>query len=96
MDENSNALYLQRRKTYLSQPPRPNHHLPHGHHVANDKPPQQKNLIMTKSQMIGRLKGLVTEVNKIVTRKRGLNCDPLKIILKLKSDSQVVYLEWLS
>ena len=36
------------------------------------------------------------EVNKIVTRKGGLNCDPLKIILKLKSDSQVVYLEWLS
>jgi len=36
------------------------------------------------------------EVDKIVTRKGGLNCDPLKIILKLKSDSQVVYLEWLS
>jgi len=32
-----------------------------------------------------------SEVNKIVTRKGGLNCDPLKIILKLKSDSQVVY-----
>jgi len=25
-----------------------------------------------------------TEVDKIVTRKGGLNCDPLKIILKLK------------
>jgi len=37
-----------------------------------------------------------SEVNKIVTRKGSLNCDPLKIILKLKSDSQVVYLEWLS
>jgi len=36
------------------------------------------------------------EVDKIVTRKVGLNCDPLKIILKLKNDSQVVYLEWLS
>jgi len=36
------------------------------------------------------------EVDKIVTRKGGLNCDPLKIILKLKSDYQVVYLEWLS
>jgi len=34
-----------------------------------------------------------SEVDKIVTRKGGLNCDPLKIILKLKSDSQVVYLE---
>jgi len=33
------------------------------------------------------------KVNKIVTRKGGLNCDPLKIIMKLKSDSQVVYLE---
>ena len=33
------------------------------------------------------------EVDKIVTRNRGLNCDPLKIILKLKSDSQVVYLK---
>ena len=41
---------------------------------------------------------LIIEVDKIVTRKGrgGLNCDPLKIILKLKSDSQVVYLEWLS
>jgi len=36
------------------------------------------------------------EVDKIVTRKVGLNCDPLKIILKLKSNSQVVYLELLS
>ena len=36
------------------------------------------------------------EVDKIVTRKGVLNCDPLKIILKLKSDSQVVYLKWLS
>jgi len=26
-----------------------NHHLPHGYHVANDSPPQQKNLIRTKS-----------------------------------------------
>ena len=46
-----------------------NHHLPHGHHVANDNPPQQKNLIRTKSQMIkfcsGRLEGLVTSVTKI-------------------------------
>jgi len=34
------------------------------------------------------------EVDKIVTRKGGgLNCDPLKFILKHKSDSQVVYLE---
>ena len=33
------------------------------------------------------------EVDKIVTRKGGLNCDPLKILLKLKSNSQVVYLE---
>ena len=37
-----------------------------------------------------------SEVDKIVTRKGGLNCDPLKIILKLKNNSQVVYLEWLS
>ena len=36
---------------------------------------------------------VVCEVDKIVTRKGGLNCDPLKIILKLKSESQVVYLE---
>jgi len=37
-----------------------------------------------------------TEVDKIVTRKGGLNCDPLKIILQLKINSQVVYLEYLS
>ena len=41
-----------------------NHHLPHGHHVANDSPPKQKYLIKTKSQMIkfcsARLEGLVT------------------------------------
>jgi len=43
MDKNSNDLYLQGQKTYLSQPPR---------HVANDNPPQQKILIRTKSQMI--------------------------------------------
>jgi len=47
----------------------PNHHLSHGHHVANDSPPQQKNLIRTKSQMIkfcgGRLEGLVTLGTKI-------------------------------
>jgi len=36
------------------------------------------------------------EVDKIVTRKGGFNCDPLKIILKLKSNSQVIYLEVLS
>jgi len=30
----------------------PNHHLPHEHHIANDSPPQQENLIRTKSQMI--------------------------------------------
>ena len=36
------------------------------------------------------------EVNKIVTRKGGLNCDPLKINLQLKTNSQVVYLEKLS
>jgi len=34
---------------------------------------------------------VIDEVDKIVTRKGGLNCDPLKIILKLKSDSKVVY-----
>jgi len=47
----------------------PNHHLPHGHHVSNDSPPQQKNIIRTKSQMIkfcsGRLEGLVTSGTKI-------------------------------
>jgi len=46
-----------------------NHHLPHGHHVANDSPPKQKYLIKTKSQMIkfcsGRLEGLVTSEAKI-------------------------------
>jgi len=36
------------------------------------------------------------EVDKIVTRKGGLNCDPLKINLQLKINSQVVYLEKLS
>jgi len=36
------------------------------------------------------------EVNKIVTRKGGLNCVPLKINLQLKINSQVVYLEKLS
>jgi len=35
----------------------------------------------------------VSEVDKIVTRKGGLNCDPLKIIMSLKSYSQVVNLE---
>ena len=35
----------------------------------------------------------IIEVDKIVTRKGGLNCDPLKIILSLKSYSQVVNLE---
>ena len=47
----------------------PNHHLPHGHHVTDDSLPQQKNLIMTKSQMVnicsGRLKGLVTSRTEI-------------------------------
>jgi len=28
----------------------------------------------------------IGDVDKIVTRKGGLNCDPLKIILKLKSE----------
>jgi len=36
---------------------------------------------------------LSIEVDKIVTKRRDLNYDPLKIILKLKSNSQVVYLE---
>jgi len=36
------------------------------------------------------------EVDKIVTRKGGFELWPFKIILKLKSASQVVYLEWLS
>ena len=35
----------------------------------------------------------IIEVDKIVTRKGGLNCDPLKIILSLKSYSQVVNLK---
>jgi len=35
----------------------------------------------------------IREVNKIATRKGGLNCDPLKINLQLKINSQVVYLE---
>jgi len=38
----------------------------------------------------------ISEVNKIVIRKGGLNCDPLKINLQLKINSQVVYLEKLS
>ncbi|KEH44556.1 hypothetical protein MTR_1g117030 [Medicago truncatula] len=36
------------------------------------------------------------EVDKIVTRKGGLNCDPLKLNLSLKSYSQVENFEWLS
>jgi len=32
----------------------------YGHHVTNDNPPQQKKLIMTKTQMSDRLEGLVT------------------------------------
>jgi len=40
--------------------------------------------------------GDIIEVNKIVTRRGGLNCDPLKINLQLKINSQVVYLEKLS
>jgi len=42
------------------------------------------------------MKTHIFEVDKIITRKGDLNCNPLKIILKLKSDYQVVYLEWLS
>ena len=34
-----------------------NQQLSHGHHVANDSPPQQKNLIRIKSQMINIYKG---------------------------------------
>jgi len=45
--------------------------LPHGHHVANDSPPQQKNLIRTKSQMInickGKMGGLVSPGMKFQT-----------------------------
>jgi len=45
--------------------------LPHGHHVANDSPPQQKNLIMTKSQMSNickdKMGGLVSSEMKFQT-----------------------------
>jgi len=45
--------------------------LPHGHHVANGSPPQQKNLIRTKSQMInickGKMRGLVSSGMKFQT-----------------------------
>jgi len=45
--------------------------LPHGHHVANDSSPQQKNLIKTKSQMInickGKMGGLVSSEIKLQT-----------------------------
>jgi len=68
MDENSNDLYLQGQKTFKPTTS-PNQHLPHGHHVANDSPPQQKNLIRIKSQMInickGKIEGLVTSWTKI-------------------------------
>jgi len=44
--------YICRTKDLFKSTTSSNHHLPHGHHVANDSPPQQKNLIMTKSQII--------------------------------------------
>jgi len=68
-DENSNGLYLQGRKTYLSQLPRPIITCHMGTTSLMTAHLSKKNLIMTKSQMIkfcsGRLEGLVTSGTKI-------------------------------
>ena len=57
-------VYICRTKDLFKPTTSPNYHLSHGHHVANDSPPQQKNLIRTTSQMIkfcsDRLEGLIT------------------------------------
>jgi len=36
--------YICRTKDLFKPTTSPNHHLPHGHHVANDSAPQQKKL----------------------------------------------------
>jgi hypothetical protein len=68
-DKNSNVLYLQGRKTYLSQLPCPIITCHMGTTSLMTGHLNKKNLIRTKSQMInicsGRLEGLVTSRTKI-------------------------------